>query len=323
LNNTISVIVPVYNSGKYLINCIESIINQSYKDIDILLIDDGSTDDSGRVCDEYAHKDKRIRVIHKENGGQSSARNVGIEQAIGDRIVFIDSDDYVSLDHISSLDENYRKYSVEIVCTPIVKRYANGKYGQRKKYDPFVTDGIKAMELSLRGYYTGISSSGKMFDKKLVKKFRYPEGEIYEDQKIIPFILREANRVFFFDYSTYFYNQNPNSTMHSTNSFYQVKSMISFYDDLIKNEKTKEVQSAAVIRLLRHVKEYCWMISPRSDKKEIKELVISLRRYRKIFMDDISNSTSEKIKYIFLSTNIFSFYIFCLFQRIKIMIKEQ
>ncbi len=91
----ISVIVPVYNVEKYIRNCLDSIINQTYKDLEIILVDDGSTDNSGVICDEYAQKDKRIKVIHKENGGQSTARNVGLKNATGEFIGFVDSDDTI------------------------------------------------------------------------------------------------------------------------------------------------------------------------------------------------------------------------------------
>ena len=94
----ITIIVPVYNVADYLERCIYSIINQTYKNLEIILVDDGSTDDSGLMCDDFASKDKRIKVIHKKNGGLSDARNVAIDIATGDYITFVDSDDYIELD---------------------------------------------------------------------------------------------------------------------------------------------------------------------------------------------------------------------------------
>lgn len=94
-NPKISVIVPVYNAEKYLHRCIDSILNQTFPDFELLLIDDGSKDQSGEICDEYAKKDSRVKVFHKENGGVSSARNVGIDNAVGEYICFCDSDDWV------------------------------------------------------------------------------------------------------------------------------------------------------------------------------------------------------------------------------------
>jgi len=99
----VSVIIPVFNVEKYLSRCIDSVLAQTYKDWELLLVDDGSTDDSGRICDEYAQIDSRIRVFHKENGGVGSARNLGIDEAIGDWISFVDSDDWVTSDYIENL----------------------------------------------------------------------------------------------------------------------------------------------------------------------------------------------------------------------------
>ena len=103
INPKISIIVPVYNAEKYLNECVDSILNQDFTDFELLLVNDGSKDNSGHLCDKYAHKDNRVRVFHKENGGVSSARNLGLDNAIGEYIVFIDSDDYVDVNYLSIL----------------------------------------------------------------------------------------------------------------------------------------------------------------------------------------------------------------------------
>ena len=110
----ISVIVPVYNVEKYLEKCIDSIINQTYQNLEIILVDDGSTDGSGKICDEYSRKDNRIKVIHKENGGLSDARNIGIKNANGGLIGFIDSDDYITENMFEVLQKDLRKYNADI-----------------------------------------------------------------------------------------------------------------------------------------------------------------------------------------------------------------
>ena len=103
MEDIISIIVPIYNTRRYIDKCVESIVNQTYKNIEIILVDDGSTDGSDKKCDEWKEKDKRIKVIHKENEGASSARNVGIENAKGKYIAFIDSDDYIQKFHLVDL----------------------------------------------------------------------------------------------------------------------------------------------------------------------------------------------------------------------------
>ena len=111
----VSIIIPVYNSERHLSSCLESAIGQSYENIEIILINDGSTDNSGMMCDEYANKDKRIKVIHKKNSGPSSARNAGIESARGEFIFFLDADDYIEKDAINLLVENYRQTKADVV----------------------------------------------------------------------------------------------------------------------------------------------------------------------------------------------------------------
>lgn len=115
-DDLISVIVPVYNVEKYLHKCINSILNQTYKNLEIILIDDGSTDNSGKICDEYALKDNRIKVIHKENGGLSSARNAGLDICSGDYIGFVDSDDYIAEDMYEYLYVNLKKIMRMLLC---------------------------------------------------------------------------------------------------------------------------------------------------------------------------------------------------------------
>ena len=106
MNAKVSVIIPVYNAEQYLKRCLDSVLAQTYQDFEIICIDDGSTDNSGAICDEYAKKDSRIRILRKENGGVSSARNAGLNIAEGEYITFIDSDDYVDTDYMQTLYEN-------------------------------------------------------------------------------------------------------------------------------------------------------------------------------------------------------------------------
>ena len=131
----ISVIVPVYNVEKYIRACLDSIINQTYRDLEIILVDDGSTDNSGAICDEYAKKDSRIKVIHKENGGQSVARNIGLQKAKGEFIGFVDSDDSIELDMFESLFSAIQNVDIAICGYNLVagdKRIESGLLGQNK-----------------------------------------------------------------------------------------------------------------------------------------------------------------------------------------------
>ena len=119
MDSLVSVIVPVYKVEKYLSKCLDSIVNQTYKNLEIILVDDGSPDNSGKICDEYAQKDSRIKVIHKENGGLSSARNAGLDIATGEYIAFADSDDSVHLDFVEKLYRAIKEENADIACCSV------------------------------------------------------------------------------------------------------------------------------------------------------------------------------------------------------------
>ncbi len=132
-NPLISIIVPVYNTEKYLPKCIESILAQTYTDYELILVDDGSSDRCPGICDEYADKNSRIRVIHKENGGQSSARNSGLSIAKGKFVMFMDSDDYYAQDHaLQKLVQQQSEQDADLVCFSYSKEDANGHFSEVK-----------------------------------------------------------------------------------------------------------------------------------------------------------------------------------------------
>lgn len=121
MNPLISIVVPVYNVAPYLSRCVSSIISQTYKNVEIILVDDGSTDQSGQICDELKQSDKRIIVIHKRNGGVSDARNIGISASCGEYVSFVDSDDQIDNDYVEYLYNLAQRGGVTYLCAPIVK----------------------------------------------------------------------------------------------------------------------------------------------------------------------------------------------------------
>lgn len=180
----VSVIIPVYNVEKYLEKCIESVISQTYNNIEIILVDDGSTDKSCFICDKYCKKDDRIRVIHKKNGGLSEARNTGIENSKGEYITFIDSDDYVDKKYIQYLYELITEYSADmgIYDCNIIKSTKK----ERKKVRDIKENRccLEKKECILRMLYTDfyfISTNSKIFKRKLFENVRYPKGKLFED----------------------------------------------------------------------------------------------------------------------------------------------
>ena len=174
MRKCVSIIVPVYNSEKYLANCIESVLNQTYGFFELLLIDDGSTDRSGQICDEYRTKDSRIRVFHKENGGVSSARNVGLEIALGDYLTFLDSDDGLDLDTLESLVHLMQlNPSVDLIDFPICHF---GPAGGRGRLVTVNEERIIRGELEKTKYwfyYPRFESCGRLFKKSKIGNLRF------------------------------------------------------------------------------------------------------------------------------------------------------
>lgn len=192
----VSIIVPVFNVKNYIKRCIESIINQTYSNIEIILVDDGSTDNSGNICDEYAKKDKRVKVIHKNNGGLSSSRNVGINISSGKYLCFIDSDDYIENDMIEYLYRGMKKYDVDIVSCGFSNIYTNGnKECITIPKEDIIYSKKEALDIHLLSGYIDDITCNKMFKKELYENIRYPEGYLYEDMITTYKLIDKANKV--------------------------------------------------------------------------------------------------------------------------------
>lgn len=176
----LSVIVPVYKVEKYIHKCVDSILNQTFTDFELILVDDGSPDNCGRICDEYAAKDSRVRVIHKKNGGLSDARNFGIDVAQGEILGFVDSDDDIDLNMYKLMIEYMDKFDLDIVCadTYVIKN-------DKKKYRPrFTEDKIFANKEGIVAILDGTLDNAawnKIYKRGIIGDIRYPKGRIYED----------------------------------------------------------------------------------------------------------------------------------------------
>lgn len=191
----ISVIIPVYNVEAYLRRCIDSVLSQSFKDLEVLLIDDGSTDSSGDICDEYAKADERITVIHKENGGLSDARNVGIDNAKGENIFFLDSDDYIENNSLSVLYENLVRENADISVGGTYNCYQNKKIPQYPTIEYGTFSGVEALREVLAGRLIPGEIWGKIIKAELLDTLRFRKGRTYEDAFIMPDLMMSANKV--------------------------------------------------------------------------------------------------------------------------------
>lgn len=211
----ISVIVPVYNMEQYLERCLESIVRQTYTNIEILLIDDGSKDRSGFICDQWQMRDSRITVLHKENGGLSDARNVGLEYAKGDYLCFVDSDDYLETDMLERLFDALKQNSAEIAVCNFVYEYADGQECQRKEYQInkfMLMTGREFMLFSQEEKGTfGVVVWNKLFRKEIFHNIRFPKGKFHEDEFVFHRIMYSRDRICCIPLVGYHYLQRQNS----------------------------------------------------------------------------------------------------------------
>lgn len=214
MENLVTVIIPVYNSEKYLKKCIESVIEQKYKRLEIIIIDDGSTDKSAEICEEYLEKDSRIKFIHQDNKGVSSARNAGIKIATGKYICFIDSDDYVDAEYISDMLRNLEQSNADLsICTLSVE-YALGKW---KKIE-IEKVGLLNKEEGLISLFSRQGMSGgpycKLYKTEILHRYGICFNEnikMCEDNLFCYEYIRRCNKIWCFSEALYFYCYNPNS----------------------------------------------------------------------------------------------------------------
>lgn len=226
-NPKVSVIIPVYNTGKYLFDCLNSIINQTYKNIEIIIVDDGSTDDSPKVCDDYAQKDNRIKVIHKKNEGVSKARNTGIEVATGDFFYFPDSDDYIELDSLEYLLNLMNDHDCDMVSFEYSVTYKDREiqhscceilYGLFDKVDSHMAV-LKGIPFACNKFYS----------KKAIGNVRYKE-DIYrgEDSLFVHECIEQIDKMWFDKRPLYHYVQSEESACRGKFRPVQLTGMLLF-----------------------------------------------------------------------------------------------
>lgn len=214
----LSVIIPVYNVEEYLVRCVDSILAQTYEKLEVILVDDGSKDASGSICDDFAAKDPRVKVIHQKNGGLSRARNAGIEAASGEYITFVDSDDWIEADAYEHLLDLMEKYQVKLVCGgnfDVDGETGNKTLGLTPKKEEVLT----AEEFVGRMFlWDGFDSSAcdKIYHRSLLDTFRYPEGKVCEDVAVTYRIVLSTDRAALSDRPFYNYYHRPGSITIST-----------------------------------------------------------------------------------------------------------
>lgn len=230
----VSIIVPCYNVEQYLPKCIDSILSQTYRNLEIWLVDDGSPDNCGTICDEYAQKDARIKVIHQQNRGLSDARNAALDVMTGEYVVYIDSDDYISPTHVEGLYHLIEKYSAQVAVNSFCAFMENTEPYPAKKSnrDIVLEPGTKAVEAMFYQEMFDTAACGKIYEAGLFDDVRYPSGLLFEDLPTTYRLLLKAEKVVFNEEQSYFYLLRSNSiegaafSPHKLDSGLQVMAMM-------------------------------------------------------------------------------------------------
>ena len=211
MGEKISVIVPVYNVEQYLERCVDSIISQTYTNLEIILVNDGSTDNSGKLCDELAKKDERIRVIHKENGGLSDARNRGIDEAESDLVGFIDSDDYIDSDMYEVLLKNLNNTDADLSMCALYDVYNNTPEAQVTNKETWKLSSEQAIKMVMEAKILSVTAVNKLYRKSLFTDLKFEVGKIAEDAFIMIKLLDKCEKIVATNEKKYYYVHRENS----------------------------------------------------------------------------------------------------------------
>ena len=310
MEELISVIVPVNNVVKYLDRCVNSLIRQEYKNIEIILIDDGSTDGSAEICDKFASLDSRVKVYHQEYKGVSNARNQGLSMAGGGYIAFLDSDDEAKPNYISKLYSLLLEHDLDIAQCCLI-RVKNGVEQNRLEVTNNVQiyNGIDIqMKIFERNRYFYMTLCGKLFKKELFDGLKFPEGRINEDESLIYLLDYRAKKIGVIDDYLYLYHYNSQSitekkyNIHRLDCFYMMREKFAFYKenglDAFANKTANEYFSQMSISVL-NAKAFS------GDYKAIK------KKAKQIYVEDRKNILEKakltKLRKIFVKLSYLSF----------------
>lgn len=314
----ISVIVPVFNAEKTLERCVNSIINQTYSKFEIILVDDGSLDNSPQICDEYAKKDSRIKVIHQENGGVSKARNVGLSNATGEWILFVDSDDLIDCE----LCEKVYDCAIEKKSDIVMFGFSKFREGEQIKsnFDDSVCRLLnkdEAMGL-LSDPNIGNYSWNKLFKRNLFKGVYYPEGRVYEDLATTYKIVDRASNVCLLETKLYYYYQSDDSITHTITKKHvtdEFEQRFEQYNFLIEHnyEAAKFVREELLADALQYC-IYCPYEPSNSTYANASNVILGSKKVKQIF------GGTYKIMYriYLISIPLFNFVCCLLKKRLKV-----
>ncbi len=301
----LSVIVPIYKVEEYLDECIKSIVKQTYKNLEIILVDDGSPDHCPELCDIWAEKDSRIKVIHKENGGVSSARNAGLDAAIGDFIAFVDSDDYLDSDMYEIMLTQIREHNADMAQCGIVRENADGSVEVWDSFDAPIVVMENMKLLCSVGEAAGIlpvSPCNKIFKAEVIDVIRYDESLKYAEDTLFNFsAARNINKAVIQNVPRYHYVNNSDSASHqkfSSSRFDEHKVMDIIFDMAANdNHVLPYCIKGDVLKSFRTIRQ---MIASNSCTDQFRIIRQRIIRHRKAIFSSGLYSKATKLKTLLL-----------------------
>lgn len=301
MSNIVSVIIPVYNVERYVERCIKSVISQDYKDLEIILVDDGSLDKSGDICDYYSNMDSRIKVIHKKNEGLGEARNTALDIIKGDYIFFIDSDDYIYPGIIKKLVENSLLYDSDIVCCG----YQSGK----KKYycggNIEIYEKLEATKKALKNDGIDVNAVCKLYKKQLFESIRYPNCA-YEVVPVTYKVILKANKIVNIGALGYYIEKREGSITRSAfgkNNLLYINMTYDVYMDVKKN--IPQLEDSAYVFYLNSVIG----MAERASESKVSDQNIEYKEVIKQFNDNYRKIVTNKA--ITIRKKIIAIFIKC------------
>ena len=312
----ISVIIPVYNVEDYLRNALESLLNQTFKDFEVILVNDGSTDSSGTICESYACRYKNFHVYHKENGGQSDARNYGLEKASGEFVTFLDSDDYFEPYALEVFIKLQKKYDADIVSTK-EREVKTIEMKDQQDEIPRLENTVLLLdskEFLEKGFYNDnvtVSNGGKLY-KKQVLQVIYPKGKIYEDLYVFAEIALNASKVVHTDIQVYNYLIREGSTVHSVfqKNQYHFFEAIDHNHNVLQETVPNDIELVKALIAKRVIGSFILSNQAiKSSKKDIKEIQINIKPYLKDVLLNKKVPIFRKIQCIIFLVSPNSYYL--------------
>lgn len=305
MNPKVSVIIPVYNVEKYLDECIESVVNQTYQNIEIILIDDGSTDNCPYICDNWAKKDERIKIIHQENSGPSLARNKGINLACGDYFLFVDSDDFIVKTTIEKTIIVAEKNNVDIVCFGVFRVDEYGKIIESTEhFEKKITDCKEALIELVSGNVHDYPCN-KLYRKNTFENVEFPVGKVFEDIATTYKLFLNSKKICFVPEELYFYRKRKGSIIDHMNAF-SLDNLFSIRKERYNDLKVNYPEAANVAFKLTAISSlnfYDISLWEQVNPQTLKEAIDFLEKNKKEAI-----KINNKMKFYFMSPNLYNFY---------------